>query len=600
MIIVLLPKGGGDYRGIGLLDPIWKVVEKVMVARLSVIKLHDCLHGGLPKRGTGTAIMEVKLQQQLAWVEQEPLFQIYLDLRKAYDALDRGRCLEILAGYGVGPNLLRLQKQFWDDAKMVCRAGGSYGVPFGAYRGVTQGGPLSSLMFNVCVDCVVREWLQQVLGDDVARDGVGELVRDQCIAFFVDDGLVAARCPVWLQASFDILISLFERIGLMANADKTKVVTCLPGKIRVAQTEEEYAMKQAGEAANSKRRRVDCDVCGASLAAGSLQSHLETQHDIFRSFVLNRDIVVARPAVVYRATETPATGIYSCPVPQCGGEAGTRYNLRRHFLMRHPQDLVCIPIEGSLPLPQCTRCGMQTPVEDLNGGHHRTVLCQRGWERKCQHSAAVRSQQALEHVFTCDGEPLGRVEVFKYLGRLIACDDADTQAMRSNLRKARGCWARISRVLRAENASPRTCGMFYKATVQAVLLYGSETWSLSPSSQKRLEGFHIRAAWRMSGLRPEMKPNGSWTYPRSADVLKACGLQTIVHYMDVRRQTVANFIVNRPIFELCAGAARKRGSPVRPFWWDQPMDLDLARERGLRPLSPQTTEPAIVEESDED
>ncbi len=32
MIIVLLPKGGGDYRGIGLLDPMWKAVEKIMVA----------------------------------------------------------------------------------------------------------------------------------------------------------------------------------------------------------------------------------------------------------------------------------------------------------------------------------------------------------------------------------------------------------------------------------------------------------------------------------------------------------------------------------------------------------------------------------------
>ena len=32
MIVVLLPKGGGDYCGIGLLNPIWKVVEKVMVA----------------------------------------------------------------------------------------------------------------------------------------------------------------------------------------------------------------------------------------------------------------------------------------------------------------------------------------------------------------------------------------------------------------------------------------------------------------------------------------------------------------------------------------------------------------------------------------
>ncbi len=89
MIVILLRKGGGNYCGIGLLNLIWKVVEKVMVARFSVIELHDCLHGGLPKRGTWTAIMEVKLQQQLAWAEQEPLYQIYLDLRKAYDALDR-------------------------------------------------------------------------------------------------------------------------------------------------------------------------------------------------------------------------------------------------------------------------------------------------------------------------------------------------------------------------------------------------------------------------------------------------------------------------------------------------------------------------------
>jgi hypothetical protein len=53
--------------------------------------------------------MEVKLQQQLAWVDQEPLYQIYLDLRKAYDALDRGQCFKIIAGYGVGPNLLCLR-----------------------------------------------------------------------------------------------------------------------------------------------------------------------------------------------------------------------------------------------------------------------------------------------------------------------------------------------------------------------------------------------------------------------------------------------------------------------------------------------------------
>jgi hypothetical protein len=142
--------------------------------------------------------------------------------------------------------------------------------------------------------------------------------------------------------------------------------------------------------------------------------------------------------------------------------------------------------------------------------------------------------------------------------------------------------------------------MFYKATVQAVLLYGSETWNLSPTSAKRLEGFHICAAWQMSGLRPEKKPSGSWSYPRSKDVLDAAGLHTIAQYMDVRRQTVANFIVNQPIWELYAGAVRRRGSPIQPFWWDQPMDLDLAKERGLLLPAQGPAGPAIIEEEDED
>jgi hypothetical protein len=98
--------------------------------------------------------------------------------------------------------------------------------------------------------------------------------------------------------------------------------------------------------------------------------------------------------------------------------------------------------------------------------------------------------------------------------------------------------------------------------MQAVLLYGSETWSLSLSSVKRLEGFHICATWQMTGKRPEWNGDESWTYPCSADVLKAAGLKPIAHYMDVRQQTIANFIVNQLIYELYAGAVRKRGSPV--------------------------------------
>ena len=33
--------------------------------------------------------MEMKLAQQLAYLEQTPLFSIFIDLRKAFDAMDR-------------------------------------------------------------------------------------------------------------------------------------------------------------------------------------------------------------------------------------------------------------------------------------------------------------------------------------------------------------------------------------------------------------------------------------------------------------------------------------------------------------------------------
>ena len=92
--MVLIPKGNsGDFRGIGLLEVIWKVLEKVIDARLSsTIDLYDALHGFRAGRGCGTGIMEAKLAQQLAFIEQRPLYGIFLDLRKAYDAMDRGRC----------------------------------------------------------------------------------------------------------------------------------------------------------------------------------------------------------------------------------------------------------------------------------------------------------------------------------------------------------------------------------------------------------------------------------------------------------------------------------------------------------------------------
>jgi hypothetical protein len=203
----------------------------------------------------------------------------------------------------------------------------------------------------------------------------------------------------------------------------------------------------------------------------------------------------------------------------------------------------------------------------MNGRHHETALCKDGVARKVQHVAAERTHLALRQTFTAYGEELEGVEVFKYLGRLLAYDNNDTQAVRNNLKKAQGIWARLSRTIRAENASPHVRGVFYKATVQSILLFGSETWNLSPVGLKSLEGFHIWAAWHMADKRQRKLLDGTWAYPNSAAVLDEVGLKPIAHYIGVGKQHIANYIVNKPIFQSCVEGVRRCRSSIHQFWW---------------------------------
>ena len=90
---------------------------------------------------------------------------ISLDLHKAYDALYRSRCLDILEGYGVGPQSRRLLQTYWRRLNMLARAGGYYGTDFQGTYGVIQGDPLSPTIFNVVFDAFVRHWVTGVIVD---------------------------------------------------------------------------------------------------------------------------------------------------------------------------------------------------------------------------------------------------------------------------------------------------------------------------------------------------------------------------------------------------------------------------------------------------
>ena len=144
----------------------------------------------------------------------------------------------------------------------------------------------------------------------------------------------------------------------------------------------------------------------------------------------------------------------------------------------------------------------------LNGINSETY--KEGHSRKLQHEAYRCSAHSLDEKFTAYRREIEKVGFFKYLGRILMYDDNDIHDDHSNLNKACTFWRRISNVLQRKNMSPKVYGMFYKATIQAVLLYGSKSWNLTTTMMKKLEGFHITAVyWMARTHRPQENNDGS-------------------------------------------------------------------------------------------
>jgi len=154
------------------------------------ITFHTDMHGFLPKKGCSTASMEAKLQMQLMYQLGKPLYQIFIDVLKAYDGLDRDRTLIVLRDYGVGEKVLRILNNFWDTHTIIPRQCGFYGTPFPAERGVTQGDIISPTIFNIVIDCVLHHWYQSM------QDNNHPMIS---LRFYADDGLLAGPNATSLQ-----------------------------------------------------------------------------------------------------------------------------------------------------------------------------------------------------------------------------------------------------------------------------------------------------------------------------------------------------------------------------------------------------------------
>ena len=97
---------------------------------------------------------------------------------------------------------------------------------------------------------------------------------------------------------------------------------------------------------------------------------------------------------------------------------------------------------------------------------------------------------------------------FKYLGWVLTIYDYEWKDVIVNLLEALRRWERFFKILGQERSEPRTSGTFYRAAVQATLLFFSETWVITPRIGMNLRGFYHCVAHQL--MRVVMKVAHIW------------------------------------------------------------------------------------------
>ena len=87
------------------------------------------------------------------------------------------------------------------------------------------------------------------------------------------------------------------------------------------------------------------------------------------------------------------------------------------------------------------------------------------------YKSSTSSTQNEQVTIKVNLDPLESVSTLSYLGRTVAFNNSDWAALYQNLRKAQRRWGMVLGVLVKTGATVWARAMFYKAVVQAVLLY---------------------------------------------------------------------------------------------------------------------------------
>ena len=253
--IVTLYKGKGkksscgNYRGITILEAVGKVFSRLMLNRLDELVCPNVLPeaqcGFRPGRGTTDMIFAARQLQEKCIEQRMPLYQVFVDLTKAFDTVNREALWIVLSKFGCPPAFVDKFKQLHSSMKAQVNFDGKLSEKFSVDNGVKQGDIPAPTLFSIYLsailwyafhDCDKGVYIRFRTSGSVfnlRRMKSHSLISEELIRelLYADDADLVAHSPDDMQDIVDRFSDACTKFGLTISLAKTKLMfTPAPGQ----------------------------------------------------------------------------------------------------------------------------------------------------------------------------------------------------------------------------------------------------------------------------------------------------------------------------------------------------------------------------------
>jgi len=225
-VIVSFYKNKGDsrdpsnYRPITLLSIPSKVVVSIIISRIQphlLTKRRPQQAGFTPRRSTTDCILALQVLAQERREYKKQLLAAYVDLKAAFDSLDRQALWLLLKGIGVPSKYINILRDLYSDTTCRVFADGAFSEAFSTTSGVRQGCVAAPNLFNVAVDYWIGRSLER-------SPDLGVELHERYTDFdYADDVVLLAELFDTFSDALRILSEEASPLGLTISWAKTKI-----------------------------------------------------------------------------------------------------------------------------------------------------------------------------------------------------------------------------------------------------------------------------------------------------------------------------------------------------------------------------------------